>query len=178
MTININEKVNLELTAEKHTEGLFVAVNQNREHLSEFLPWVHNMQSVDDLRNYIENCELLYRKKQEVSFVIMLEEIPVGRIGLHYINSQNKNASIGYWLTKEAEGNGVVINSCKELVTYGFRELGLHRIEVKAATGNLKSQAIPEKLGFTKEGILRQAEFVNHNFLDIVVYSMLDNEWK
>jgi ribosomal-protein-serine acetyltransferase len=177
MTINIDEKLRLELTAEKHTKALYDAVDNNREHLSEFLPWVDNIQSIDDFHSYIKNCELLYQQGKEVSFVIILDEVPVGRIGLHHLNIQNKNAAIGYWLTKNAEGKGIISRSCKVIITYAFQELGLHRIEIKAAVDNLRSQAIPKKFNFTKEGILRQAELVNNKFLDLVLYSMISNEW-
>lgn len=70
-----------------------------------------------------------------------------------------------------------MVKSCKRLITYGFEELGLNRIEIKAAVENLKSQAIPEKLNFKKEGILRQAEFVNEKFLDLTLYSLLKEEY-
>lgn len=177
MILNVNERVRLELTAQKHATALFDAVESNREHLSAFLPWVDGMQSVGDFRSYIKNCELLYQQRREVSFVIWLDDDVVGRIGLHHVDLPNKNAAIGYWLTKEAEGKGIISQSCKALITYGFQELGLHRIEIKAATGNLRSQAIPEKLNFKKEGILRQAEWVNNQYLDLYIYSMLDFEW-
>jgi len=178
MTIIIDENIRLELTTQKHAQGLFDAVDCNREHLSQFLPWVSAMQSTEDFRSYIENCELLYQQEKEVSFVIIENEILVGRIGLHHMNVQNRNASIGYWLIKTAEGKGIVYKSCKALIRYGFRELGLHRIEIKAATENLRSQAIPKKLNFMKEGILRQAELVNNKFLDLVLYSLLSDDWK
>jgi ribosomal-protein-serine acetyltransferase len=177
MIIDIDAKVRLELTAEKHAKPLFEAVNNNREHLYEFLPWVDSMQSVDDFREYIKNCELLYEQKKEVSFVIILNECAVGRIGLHYLNLQNKNAAIGYWLTKDAQGKGLTTRSCKKLLTHGFENMGLHRIEIKVATDNLRSQAIPKKLNFRKEGLLRQAELVNNKFLDLYIYSMLGFEW-
>lgn len=177
MTITIDQNLRLELTAQKHAEGLFNALNSSREHLAEFLPWVPNMQSVDDFTNYIRNCELLYQQGMEVSFVIIFNEQTVGRIGLHYLNLFNENAAIGYWLTENAQGQGVMIRSCKALINYGFKELGLHRIELKAATSNFKSQAIPRKLGFQQEGIIRQAEKVNGKFLDLVLYSMIDEEW-
>lgn len=177
MTINITENLRLELTAEKHSEGLYNAVDNNREHLSAFLPWVDNMQSIGDFRSYISNCELLYQQGKEVSFVIISGEVTVGRIGLHHLNSQNKNAAIGYWLAKDAEGKGIISKSCEVIIKYGFEELCLHRIEIKAAVDNLRSQAIPQKFNFTKEGILRGAELVNNKFLDLVLYSMLRNEW-
>jgi ribosomal-protein-serine acetyltransferase len=178
ITIPIDENVTLELTSAKHAGALYEAVNANRKHLSEFLPWVGNMQSVADFQQYIETCEMLYRQGKEVSFVILLNEVAVGRIGLHHVNPDNKNASIGYWLTKEAEGKGIIIRSCRKLIAYGFDELQLHRIEIKAAVKNIKSRAIPEKLNFKEEGTLRDAELVNGVYLDLVLYSILQDEWK
>ena len=178
MTITIDKNVRLELTAVSHANELYNAVDQNRDHLSEFLPWVADMQSAADFNLYTQNCEWLYQQKKEVSFVILSGEAAVGRVGLHHLNLQNKHAAIGYWLTKDAQGKGIITRSCKKLITYGFEELGLHRIEIKAAVDNLKSQAIPKKLNFKKEGILREAELVNGKFLDLVPYSMLKNEWK
>jgi ribosomal-protein-serine acetyltransferase len=136
------------------------------------------MQSVDDFSNYIRNCESLFQQGKEISFVIIENEVVVGRIGLHYINILNKNAAIGYWLIKEAEGRGIITRGCKALIKYGFENCDLHRIEIKAATCNTRSQSIPQKLGFSREGILRQAELVNNNFLDLAVYSLLRNDWK
>ncbi len=177
MTIKLDENLRLELTAEKHAVALYDAVDKNREHLSPFLPWVGNMLSVNDFHNYINNCELLYQEGKEVSFVIISNEDAVGRIGLHHINIANKNAAIGYWLTKNAQGKGIITKSCEVVINYGFQQMGLHRIEIKAAVKNLRSQAIPKKFHFTREGILRQAEWVNNNFLDIILYSILRNEW-
>jgi ribosomal-protein-serine acetyltransferase len=177
MTISIDKDVCLELTSARHADALYDAVDNNREHLSEFLPWVSNMQSASDFLQYVQRCELLYRQREEVSFVIMAGEVAIGRIGLHYMNLQNKNASIGYWLTKDAEGKGIITKSCEKLIAYGFRELGLHRIEIKAAVDNVRSRAIPQKLHFKKEGVLREAELVGGRFLDIVVFSLLRSEW-
>jgi ribosomal-protein-serine acetyltransferase len=178
MTIIIDENIRLEITSEKFTTQLFDVINNNRGHLSGFLPWVDAMQSEEDFRHYLQNCEQLYQEKREVSFIILFNEKPVGRIGLHHLNLANKIGSIGYWLDKNAEGKGIITKSCVELINYGFQQLNLNRIEIKAAVRNLRSQAIPEKLGFKKEGILRQAEFVNGEFIDLNIYAILKNEWR
>lgn len=177
MIIKIDDNIKLEMTSIKHSALLFEAIDKNRTHLSEFLPWVKNMQTINDFDRYIQNCELLYGEKKEVSFVIILNNKTVGRIGLHHLNLQNKIAAVGYWLTKEAQGKGIIYQSCRKLIDYGFNELGLNRIEIKCASENYKSQAIPEKFNFQKEGIMRQAEFVNETFLDLILYSILKDEW-
>ncbi len=178
MNLLVDKNIRLELIAEKHATVLFNVVNNNRAHLSGFLTWVDAMQSVEDFKSYIENCESLHLQRKEASFIITFDDTLVGRIGLHYINQQNKAAAIGYWLDKNFEGRGIITKSCQALINYGFKELNLHRIEIKAAVNNLKSQAIPVKLNFKKEGILREAELVNNAFLDLFLYSMLSHEWK
>ncbi|WP_316802038.1 GNAT family protein [Pedobacter nototheniae] len=177
LNFQIDHNITLELIHEGHAESLFRSIDENRSHLSRFLSWVAHMKSVEDARNYIKTCNQLHNEAKEVSFVIIDAGKVVGRIGLHHISALNKTAAIGYWLEEQAVGKGIIINSCKKLIDYGFDVLGLNRIEIKAATQNLKSQAVPQKLNFVKEGILRQAEIANNQFLDLIVYSILKAEW-
>jgi ribosomal-protein-serine acetyltransferase len=176
--ISVNENTSLELASGGHAVPLFALIDSNRDHLSEFLPWVGNMTRVEDVRNYLKNCEQLYQQKKEVSFVIMHKGALAGRIGLHHLNRENKIGAIGYWLDKKAGGQGIITQSCMRLIRFGFLELGLHRIEIKASVNNFRSQAIAERLHFKKEGILRQAEWVNNKFTDLVLFSLLMDEWK
>lgn len=167
----------MELTSQQHAEALFELVDNNREHLSRFLPWVGNMQSVENFNNYIRMCEQQYEQQTDVSFVIFYNGEAAGRIGLHYIHTHNKIGAIGYWLGKQFEGKGIVLHACKAIIEFGFKQLGLHRIEIKAAVKNSRSQAVPKKLNFIKEGILREAEWVNGEFHDLYLYSILQQDW-
>lgn len=178
MTIIINEETRLELTAESHAKELFTAIDANRQHLAAFLPWVDNMQTVENVSAYLKACEALYKDGKEISFIIFNKDVAAGRIGIHHINAMNKTGAIGYWLSKDAEGKGIITKCCIILISLGFQKLGLNRIEIKAAVKNFRSQAIPEKLGFVKEGILRQSELVNGEFVDLNLYAMLKEDWK
>ncbi|WP_201537111.1 GNAT family N-acetyltransferase [Psychrobacter immobilis] len=178
MTIIVDENIQLEVTSEKYALQLFNVINNNREHLSEFLPWVETIKTLETFKLYLQNCEILCAEKKEVSFIILLNHNAIGRIGLHHLNPQNKIGSIGYWLDKSAEGKGIITKSCIKLIDYGFQEIDLNRIEIKASVKNIKSQKIPLKLNFKKEGILRQAEFVNNEFTDLFIYSILKEEWQ
>ncbi|MDA3616017.1 GNAT family N-acetyltransferase [Polluticaenibacter yanchengensis] len=177
MKWTIDENIEMEITAEKFAVPLFDVIDSNREHLSEFLSWVGNMQSVENLRKYLKNCEQLYNDKTEISFVILFNKKPVGRIGLHFLNFYNRSGAIGYWLDKHAVGKGIITKCCRRLIDYGFNELSLNRIEIKAAVNNYRSQAIPVRLNFKKEGILREAEWLNDGFADLCIYSLLKKEW-
>ncbi|MNJ40026.1 putative ribosomal N-acetyltransferase YdaF [compost metagenome] len=69
-------------------------------------------------------------------------------------------------------------SSCKAVINYVFHELSLNRVEIRAAVQNSKSRAIPERLNFCNEGIIRQAEWLYDHYVDYVVYGMLKEDWK
>jgi ribosomal-protein-serine acetyltransferase len=101
----------------------------------------------------------------------------VGMIGLHAIDRANRKTSIGYYIAEEAQGKGIVTKSVKAILDYVFRELGLNRVEIRCGVHNKKSRAIPERLGFVQEGIIRDGEWLYDHFHDLVVYSMLAKDW-
>jgi ribosomal-protein-serine acetyltransferase len=74
------------------------------------------------------------------------------------------------------QGKGIMTECCRFVVRYGFRTLDLNRIQIPAATGNLRSRRIPERLGFKLEGILRERESLNGAFVDHAMYSLLRRE--
>ena len=101
-----------------------------------------------------------------------------GTIGCHALGHLNHSAEIGYWLGKAFEGKGIMTRACKALVSYAFKDLQMNRIQIRCATGNVRSCAIPQRLGFTREGVMRQSEWLYDHFVDLVLYSMLADEWR
>lgn len=178
MTIKINDEILLESLDVNHAREMFDLIDSNRDHLREWLPWVDPMRSIEKLQNHIAYCKQNETAGTDYPFAIKFNGKIAGRIGIHYIHHHNKIASLGYWLGDGYQGKGIMIKSCIALINYCFNELGMNRVEIKCATGNTKSAAIAEKLNFKKEGILRQAEFVNDRFLDLYLYAMLKDEWK
>ena len=61
---------------------------------------------------------------------------------------------------------------------YLFGELQLHRVEIRCGTGNRRSCAIPQRLGFTREGVSREAEWVNDRWVDLAIWGMLAQDWR
>ena len=177
MLLHPDQDITLELTAAHHADTLLQLVNENREHLATFLPWVPNMLTAEDFHGYIRRCEQWYNDGTEMSFVIYYQQQPVGRIGIHDIHAGNRSAAIGYWLIRAAEGYGIITRCCRTLIGHAFDTLHLHRLEIKAAVDNNRSRAIPRRLGFRAEGILRQAELIHGHYHDLELYSLLRGEW-
>jgi ribosomal-protein-serine acetyltransferase len=177
MKIQVDDTISLIMLEEIHAESLLNLVNNNRTYLREWLPWVDQMQTVSHFAYYINDTIKRAEQKTDFGYAIIIEKNIAGRIGLHHINHQNKIGEIGYWLADGRQGRGIITKCCKAIIKHAFTELGLNRIEIKCGVGNHKSQAIPEKLGFKQEGILRKAELLNGKFIDLYLYSLLKEEW-
>ena len=177
MILKIDDNLSLEMINALHAEPIFHLVNANRVHLREWLPWVTRMLTLEHFKEFIISSQQRYTDNCDHAFVIVLNEIVVGRIGVYNIDNQNKVGAIGYWLGEEYVGKNIVTSACKTILNYCFEDLNLNRIEIRCATKNHKSQAVAERLNFVKEGIVRQGEYLHNDYIDIYCFSMLKKEW-
>jgi ribosomal-protein-serine acetyltransferase len=159
-------------------EAVYAAADRNRAYLREWLPWVDRTRSAADIRDFIAARLEQFDRDQGPNAAIWLDGEIVGAVGCHPIDWLNRNCSLGYWLDATRQGKGVITRAVAGLIDYLFDDLGLHRITIQCGTGNHRSCAIPERLGFTREGVLREAEWVNDRWVDLVVWSMLAQDWK
>jgi RimJ/RimL family protein N-acetyltransferase len=101
----------------------------------------------------------------------------VGHIALWGIDIRNKGAALGIIIGSEYAGKGYGPDAVRVIVGYGFREIGLHRIELHAYAYNERAIAVYEKLGFTHEGTQRETVFHDGDWQDEVTMSLLAHEW-
>ena len=173
----VKEDVQLKLRDESHARETFWLIKKNEEHLRPWMKWIDKVESVDDSIANIESNIEEWELKTDLHLGIFRDELLVGMISLHNIDYLNHKASIGYWLDEENEGRGIMTDSVRTVLEYGFAELELNRIEIRAGVQNSRSRAIPERLGFTQEGVAREAEYVNGAFIDLAVYGLLKNDY-
>ncbi|MFY0516877.1 GNAT family N-acetyltransferase [Lysinibacillus sp. UGB7] len=178
MQITIDQELALRTVAVEDAQAVFNLTDTSREYLRDWLPWLDFTKEVADSKAYIESCIAGYEAKSSLSLVIIFRNQIVGIAGFNSINPSNKIATIGYWLSKDAQGHGIMTKTVKTLMHYAFEELQLNKVEIRAAAGNVKSRAIPERLNFTTEGTIRAAEWLYDHYVDHVVYGMLAKEWK
>ncbi|MGA5363938.1 GNAT family N-acetyltransferase [Streptomyces purpurascens] len=100
--------------------------------------------------------------------------IGFARIGLSGVQA----GKLGYAIAAKEWGRGYATDAARALTTYAFTELGLHRISAAIGPENTASIAVMEKLGFTREGVLRDHVFTNGAWRDSVLYSILEHEWQ
>jgi ribosomal-protein-serine acetyltransferase len=159
-------------------EAIFAAVERNRAHLRQWLPWVDRTQSADDVRQFILRAAAQFEARLGPNTGIWLDGVLAGSVGCHPIDWANRSCSLGYWIEACHQGKGTITRCCVELLKYLFDEAGLHRVEIRCGTGNTRSCAVPRRLGFICEGVLREAEWVNDRWVDLQVWSMLEEDWK
>jgi ribosomal-protein-serine acetyltransferase len=172
----IDKDLELSVLEERHADQVYALIDEARPYLREWLPFIDTSKSVDSTKEFIKKSLKQYADNQGSSLGIWYKGELAGIIGLHWINWDNKYTSIGYWLGERFQGKGIMSRACKALIDHCFDELNLNRIEIRVATGNLKSQAVPKRLGFTHEGILRSAEWINDRYVDHIVYGLLKSD--
>ncbi|NGP45274.1 GNAT family N-acetyltransferase [Bacillaceae bacterium SIJ1] len=174
----IDEKVALRLIEPRDAECLFALTDASRPYLREYLPWVDHTKKVDDTKAFVDSCRKGYAENKSLTAVIQFEGEVAGVVSFNQLDWTNRTAHIGYWLGEGYQGNGLMTKAVRALTNYALRDLGFRKAEVRAAVDNQKSRAIPERLGFVKEGGIRQAERLGARYVDHVVYGMLDEEWQ
>ncbi|MER2262921.1 MAG: GNAT family protein [Psychrobacillus sp.] len=177
-TYEIDDKIKLKMLDLQDSEKLFELTVGSKDSLREWLPFIDYTKTVDDTKNFIRSTMKQFSENNGIQAGIWYEGNLAGVIGFHKIDWNNKSTSIGYWLGDKFVGNGLMTNAVKAFVNYALIDLGLNRVEIRAAVENKKSRAIPERLGFTHEGTIRQSEWLYDHYVDHEVYGILASDWQ
>lgn len=173
--IQISEDIALYPLSVDDIFKIFNALDEEREYMREWLPFVDATRGVEDTANFVNHV----LETEDSQFTICYKDQFVGLIGFKGTDKDNKKTEIGYWLSQYAQGKGVMVRSVSRLLEYAFNSLEMNRVQIKVAVGNHKSRRIPERLGFRLEGIERDGELlVDGVFTDIAAYSLLKREFQ
>lgn len=170
----INQDIHLQLLMPKDAENLVSSLIENQDHLKQWLIWAVEIPSISDYQTKIIPSWLQkFADNNGFEVGIFFNNTLVGMIGLHYIDWRNKVTELGYWISEAHQGKGIMTTTVRALTDYCFDELQLNRVMIRAAAENIKSCAIPKRLGFIEEGITREAQLLHGNYHDLVCYSLL-----
>lgn len=176
-SLPIDGTLALRMFEEWNVEELHQLIARNRAYLRQWLPWVDYETSVESSRSFVQRSWQRYAENDGFDLGIFFQDRLTGVIGYHSVNWPNRHVEIGYWLGAEFTGQGLMTKACRALIDFAFDKLLLNRVSILCATGNTRSRAIPERLGFTQEGVQRDGEWLYDHFVDLAVYSVLAREW-
>ena len=169
----LDDEIMLRAWCEEDAETALKIVLANREHLETFMVWMTPSYSIADARKFIEDGIKSRKERKSLGLGIFRGEELIGSIGLNDLDDSARKTEIGYWIAREEEGRGIITRACKALIEYAFDELGLNRVQIRCSTENSKSAAVPERLGFKREALLRQYEMIRGRLHDFYVYGLL-----
>ena len=102
----------------------------------------------------------------------------IGKCGFHTWRPSHSRSELGYAIaSNEQMGKGYMTEALRAVVVHGFEEMSLHRIEAMTGTQNIASQKLLSRLGFTKEGTLREHYNFNGKMEDSMVFSLLRRDY-
>jgi ribosomal-protein-serine acetyltransferase len=176
MKLPISDTAHLRALRRSDAEELHALIEANRDRLRPWLAWAAE-QTSEDTAQFLMEAEAQRARDEGVQAAVVSDGRIAGVVGCVNFSRHHRSTNVGYWLGAEHEGRGTMTAATRALVDRAFSAWDLRRVEIRAASENRRSRAIPERLGFNREGTLRHAEFVDGRFLDSVVYSVLAPEW-
>lgn len=160
-------------------QDLWPAIDRSRELLKQWLPWVGFTVDMQTTIRFADACALDWDQGKAVRFAIheKASRALLGVVGLESCVHIHRAVELGYWLRTDAQKRGFMSESVRFAIDFSFRQMGVHRIRVAAATDNHASLSVIHRAGFRFEGIARQAEWCNDRWLDHAVFAMLSTDF-
>jgi RimJ/RimL family protein N-acetyltransferase len=139
-------------------EALRAAVDESREHVRPWLPFADAHQTVEETRDWIIHGIAHWLLRESFGCGIWEAQDGgrfLGGVGLHIRDWDAGSFEIGYWLRASAEGHGYMAEAVRLLADFAFAGLAANRVEIRCDARNRRSAGVAERLGFVREGLLR-----------------------
>lgn len=176
--LEVDEEMTLRMLSARDSQPLFRLIEDSREYLQEWLPWLNRSTTLKDTEDFIKNSFYTYANRSGLTSGIFVKGEIVGIISFNELDWSNNIGYIGYWLSESKQGNGIMTQATEAFIDYGFTKLLLNRIDIRVAYQNLKSRSIPERLNFKLEGHIEQAEWLYDHYVDHLIYGLTKQNWE
>jgi ribosomal-protein-alanine N-acetyltransferase len=176
------ERLTLRLAAVRDAPAVLRFYAENREHLTPWWPeWREEQFTLHFWQRAIENNLQEFREERSVRFFLFPRNEPQRVIGLANYNQIVRGvahyAILGYGISAEHEGKGLMSEALRETIRYMFEDFRLHRIMANYVPRNTRSGALLNRLGFTVEGAAKDYLLINGRWEDHVLTSLINREW-
>lgn len=129
------------------------------------------------LENLSESKSYTTDMPANICFSIEVDGKTIGQVCLKNIKWINHKAEISIFIEKDEQRKGYGSIALQAIVEYGFKRMNLYRLEAEVVDGNEASVKLVRQMGFTEEGRLRDAKFINGKYRDLIRYGMLRHEY-
>tara|TARA_Y100000768_G_scaffold263516_1_gene201027 strand:- start:135 stop:722 length:588 start_codon:yes stop_codon:yes gene_type:complete len=175
--LTVDTQLSLSILSLSDAMEIFKVVEENRIYLRKTLPWLDEVNTLDEQISYISHCISDYELHKGIMYSIKSDGDIIGTMGLNSIDYENMSCGVGYWVSKEFAGKGIATRCCSRLIDHCFNDLNLHRFVLEASVENIASCRVAEKLGLRLEGVTKDREWLYDRFLDANLYAVTKPEW-
>lgn len=160
-----------------HTQEFFDLIQRNRSYLKQWLGWLDNIKTIEQLDDYVENTLKDISEERLFRAWIWHQNKIVGIVHLAEIDWKQGKAMVGYWVGREYSGKGLATRGAAAIIDFAFKNWQLKQIEIRCATGNIPSQRVAMKLGFQRTGHLQNNEWLYDRYVDHIVFTKNASDW-
>lgn len=155
--------------------SVLAATRESMETVGRWMPWCHADYAEADVQGWFENCrsELAAGTAHEFGVFSQADGAFLGGAGLNLINQQHRYGNLGYWVRQSAQRQGVALRSVLALLPHAFNELGLQRVEIVVAQGNLASEGVARKAGALFECRARNRLYIHGQSVPASIFSLV-----
>lgn len=148
--------------------SVFAVVDSSRIYLRQWMPWLDQTTSVANIEQFIQKAQEGYANGTNLILGLWDNTQYAGVVSFNKIDGAN--AEIGYWISQDYQGKGIIHSALKLLIKYGFQDLNLSTINIQCAVNNLKSHAVAQRLGFTHVKTIPNNEWLYDHYVDHALY--------
>jgi ribosomal-protein-serine acetyltransferase len=172
------EQTELRLIEFSNSKELFQLLDANRAHIRPWHSWIDLLRTVTDVERAVTVWQQQHAMNRGFYAGIWFKGRFCGMVNHLNVDWTNRWTALSYWLDEEHQGQGIMTASCQAMLSHGFNTWKLNRVTIECATHNTRSRAIPERLGFKFEGVLREVEWLHDRYVDHAVYGMLRSHYE
>jgi RimJ/RimL family protein N-acetyltransferase len=132
---------------------VFAVADKSRVYLGEWLPWIHRTNNIQDSERTARLFYSDFILRKNLHFVIMAQGELIGCCCFNELNWDIPSAAIGYWCAEDVQGRGYISEAVAALTIYGFRLMGLKKINIVCDDKNTRSAKVPERLDYKLETV-------------------------
>lgn len=155
-------------------DGLLAAVRASADALSRWMVWWREDYGRRDAEEWMRSASII----GDHPFVIieLSDGTVVGSCGLNAVNHQDSRANLGYWIRSDRIRRGLASRAARLVARHGITDMGLHRIEILAAVGNIPSQRTAARAGAHFEGVQRNRVRLRDEWVDAAMFSLVPTD--
>ena len=174
-SLKVDNEISLALVQPSFAPEIYRVVSAQVEYLSQWLAWPQNAYGEEFFLSFIKSSLQDYAEGKSLTCSVFYQNELVGNISFNAIHRSLKKAEIGYWLSHDWQGKGIMTRAVEKMIALAFEQYGLEKVEIHAAERNQPSRALCERLGFTLEGVITNAENLNGRIVNHAVYGLFKN---